>query len=69
METTVRVNLNTAKEEELAQVPGIGPVLAKRIVAAQPFASFEDMRRVPGIGTSTLAACRRARLVLKKPGF
>ena len=54
METRTLVNLNTAEESELAQVPGIGPALAERIVAARPFASFDDVRRVPGIGASTL---------------
>jgi competence ComEA-like helix-hairpin-helix protein len=54
METKTLVNLNTAEESELAQVPGIGPALAERIVVARPFASFDDVRRVPGIGASTL---------------
>jgi len=54
METKTLVNLNAAEENELAQVPGIGPVLAERIVTARPFASFDDVQRVPGIGASTL---------------
>jgi hypothetical protein len=54
METKTLVNLNTAEEDELAQVPGIGPALAKRLVAARPFNSLDDVRRVPGIGASTL---------------
>lgn len=54
METKTVVNLNVAGTDELAQVPGIGPVLAERIVAARPFSSFDDVRRVSGIGASTL---------------
>jgi prefoldin subunit 5 len=54
METKTLVNLNTAEKDELAQVPGIGPVLAERIVEARPFASLDDARRVSGIGPSTL---------------
>ncbi len=54
METKTLINLNTASEDELTQVPGIGPALAERIVAARPFASFGDVRRVSGIGSSTL---------------
>lgn len=54
METRTLVNLNTAGADELAQIPGIGPVLAERIVAARPFSSFDDVCRVPGIGPSTL---------------
>ena len=54
METKTVVNLNTAGADELAQAPGIGPVLAERIVAARPFSSFDDVRRVSGIGPSRL---------------
>lgn len=54
METKTLINLNTAETDELAQVPGIGPALAERIVAARPFTSFDDVQRVPGIGPSTL---------------
>ncbi len=50
METKTLVNLNTAGADELAQVPGIGHVLAERIVATRPFSSFDDVQRVPGIG-------------------
>jgi DNA uptake protein ComE-like DNA-binding protein len=52
------VDLNAAPAGEMETVPGIGPVLAQRIVAARrerPFASLADLRRVGGIGASTLA--------------
>ena len=48
-----KVDLNTATEEELVTLPGIGNKLAKRIVQARqekPFDSLEDLERVPGIG-------------------
>lgn len=54
METRTLVDLNTAGADELTQIPGIGPALAERIVAARPFSSLDDVRRVPGIGPSTL---------------
>ncbi|HSQ39272.1 MAG TPA: helix-hairpin-helix domain-containing protein, partial [Anaerolineales bacterium] len=54
METKTLVDLNTAEVGELTLVPGIGPMLAERIVAARPFASFDDVQRVPGIEPSTL---------------
>ena len=41
---------NTATEEELVKLKGIGPVLAGRIIAARPFKSGDELRRVKGIG-------------------
>jgi competence protein ComEA len=48
------VNINTAGEAELIALPGIGPALAKRIIAYReangPFASVEDLVHIQGIG-------------------
>ena len=52
------ININTASEEELQEIPGIGPVLAKRIVeyreANGVFTSVEELQNVSGIGEKTL---------------
>jgi competence ComEA-like helix-hairpin-helix protein len=52
------VDVNHASEEELRALPGIGGVLAARIVEARerggPFASLEDLRRVRGLGRAKL---------------
>lgn len=53
-----RVNLNIATAGELRQLPGIGPALAAAIIAARPFATMDDLLRVPGIGSRRLAALR-----------
>jgi competence ComEA-like helix-hairpin-helix protein len=56
-----RVRLNLATAEELATLPGIGPALAARIVAAReeaPFRAVDDLRRVKGIGAKTLERLR-----------
>lgn len=49
-----KVSLNTAGANELERLPGVGPVLAKRIVeyrkARGPFRSVDELRGVPGIG-------------------
>lgn len=55
------INLNTAKAAELDRLPGIGPVLAARIVAERDkkqFATVDDLRRVSGIGPKKLDALR-----------
>lgn len=53
----VLVNRATAKEFEA--LDGIGPVLAARIVAYRkangPFATIDDLLKVPGIGAGTLS--------------
>lgn len=48
------LDLNSAEEEELQQLEGIGPSLAKRIVEGRPYRSVEDVLRVKGIGEVTL---------------
>lgn len=62
-----RLRLNLAGVEELETLPGVGPVLAERIVAYRdehgPFAVVEDLLDVPGIGEGKLAALRDAVLV------
>ncbi|SCG74121.1 competence protein ComEA [Micromonospora siamensis] len=49
-----RVNLNTATLAELDTLPGVGPVLAQRIIAERDrlggFRSVGDLRQVEGIG-------------------
>jgi competence ComEA-like helix-hairpin-helix protein len=56
------VNVNTAPVDELAQLPGIGPATARRIVDHRhdhgPFASIDALLDVPDIGPATLEAIR-----------
>jgi competence ComEA-like helix-hairpin-helix protein len=56
------VDLNRASAEELDALPGIGPVLARRIVdhrlAHGPFARPEDLLAVRGIGPRSFARLR-----------
>ena len=56
------LDLNRASADDLTRLPGVGPVLAARIVASREtggaFGSVDDLRRVPGLGAGKLAAFR-----------
>jgi competence protein ComEA len=56
------VDLNRASMEELTRLPGIGPKLAARIIAAREsggaFESVDDLRRVAGVGPTKLSVFR-----------
>jgi competence protein ComEA len=53
------ININTASETDLTQLPGVGPSLARRIVeyraANGPFQLPDDLQNVSGIGASKFA--------------
>jgi len=57
-----RIDINRATKEELMALPGIGSVLAERIVesrrAAGPFTAPADVQRVEGIGSGKFEAIR-----------
>lgn len=52
------LDVNRATEPELARLPGVGPALASRIVAARPFADVDELRRVKGVRRATLERLR-----------
>lgn len=61
--TSGKVNINTATAEELTALPGIGSVLAHRIVIYRkengPFKSADDLLKVAGIGEKKLESIRQ----------
>ena len=53
---TERININTCTKQQLETLPGIGPVLAERIIEFRDenggFKTIEDITKVSGIGAA-----------------
>ncbi len=62
LEAGERLDPNRASAEELDRLPGVGPVLAARIVAHResegPFLALDSLLAVAGIGPATLDRMR-----------
>jgi competence ComEA-like helix-hairpin-helix protein len=64
------LDINLATAEELTRLPGVGAVLAARIVEAretEPFSSVEDLRRVRGVGRAKFERLRAFVAVVSEP--
>jgi len=52
------VHINTATLEDLQRLPGVGPVLAQRIIEYRtqngPFAALDDLDKVSGVGKARI---------------
>ena len=58
----VRVDLNRASREELERLPGVGPVMAERILRLREsvggFRALEELQSIRGIGSATIERLR-----------
>lgn len=52
----IAIDINHADVQDLQSLPGVGPVLARRIVEGRPYHDVASLVRVRGIGPRTLQA-------------
>jgi len=52
-EGSLLVNINTATEQQIETLPGIGPALAARIIQGRPYVTVADIEKVQGVGPKT----------------
>ena len=55
---SLKVNINTATEQELDTLPNIGPARAKLIIGGRPYKSVDELKKVSGIGDKQMQAMR-----------
>jgi DNA uptake protein ComE-like DNA-binding protein len=54
------IDPNTATVDEIMLLPGVGEVLAERIVEGRPYKTIDDLRRVPGVGDKVFAKLKES---------
>jgi competence ComEA-like helix-hairpin-helix protein len=52
------VNVNTASEEELNSLPGVGSAIARCIIEGRPYGTIDSLLKVKGIGEKNLEKLR-----------
>jgi hypothetical protein len=62
-----KVELNTAEAEVLAEELGLGPERARRIVAARPLRSWDELERIEGFTAQVVSALRASGAQLGEP--
>jgi competence protein ComEA len=62
------IDLNSASEQELEKIGGIGQERARRIVEGRPLKSWEDLKRVEGFSETLVDDLRKAGATLGPSG-
>ncbi len=52
--SSAKVDLNSASEKELNDLPGVGPATSKKIIAGRPYSSVADLSKA-GVSAATIA--------------
>jgi DNA uptake protein ComE-like DNA-binding protein len=52
------IDLNSASEQDLENVGGLGKERAERLVRARPFNSFDDLKRIEGFSDKLVSDLR-----------
>ena len=60
-----QLDINAAPRDELMRLPGIGEVIANRIIENRPYRSVDALLKVPGVGEKTLSEIRNHLVELK----
>lgn len=61
------IDLNTASEQELANIPFLGPEVARKIIEHRPYMNMEAVRRVAGISDDILEELIRGGAIVGDP--
>jgi DNA uptake protein ComE-like DNA-binding protein len=62
------VDLNTASQEELEQVGGLGRERAQRIIENRPIRSWDDLKNIEGFSDKLVEDLRQAGATLGREG-
>lgn len=57
-EGSLVVNINTASQQELETIPGIGPTRAAQIIAGRPYGSVDELAKITGISPAQVQTMR-----------
>ena len=63
-----KFDLNTAARDELMSIPGVGEVMATRIIQGRDYATIEELDKVAGIGPKKLEELKKYVRIADKKG-